>query len=318
MSLKRFIETRSVAHSPAVYRAELEQIGILEKVWIKWAEDNPSDAEVIGLVNQILEPHIIPNMTIIADVVVILASFSEGCQPEEESNIFAAHERLKIFRKKLEEMRDTDPEICRYNHFFRKNLSKMRQGKYQDVELRLHRGMFTRARKKRHAVSADTILENSKQLQRKMLTEILARFATRLAEHKTVKLMLKIFNFEKYYFEQIDLNAQYEKEFLELVEFFNGGSLKFPKEECSENCAGSSCPCLLNQYKKFKWRVMNQENQKKFRKYWKRSRALKKGKTVSILKENDQITPDNFKEYCSDDTNGRKLKFCAITQKLTN
>ena len=129
-------------------RAELEQIGILEKVWIKWAEDNPSDAEVIGLVNQILEPHIIPNMTIIADVVVILANFSEGCQSEEESNIFAAHERLKIFRKKLEEMRDTDPEICRYNHFFRKNLSKMRQGKYQDVELRLHRGMFTRARKK--------------------------------------------------------------------------------------------------------------------------------------------------------------------------
>ena len=151
------------------------------------------------------------------------------------------------------------------------------------------------------------------------MTEMLARFDTRLAEHKTVKLMLKIFNFEKYYFEQIDLNAQYEKEFLELVEFFNGGSLKFPKEECSENCADSSCLCLLNQYKKFKWRVMNQENQKKFRKYWKRSRALKKGKTVSILKENDQITPDNFEEYRSEDMNWEKaeiLRYYPKTNKL--
>ena len=42
LSLKRFLETRSLAHSPAVYRSILKNVKTLELVWLQWYADNES------------------------------------------------------------------------------------------------------------------------------------------------------------------------------------------------------------------------------------------------------------------------------------
>ena len=194
----------------------------------------------------------------------------------------------------------------------------MEQGKYQDITLKIRSGPLTRARRNRMEVSASSILDNCKKLQKTILTRILKDFDHRLAGHKVVKLLRKIFDFQSYYLEIADLDAQYQLEFISLVEYFNLGTLRFPKQKCGHACAGSKCICLMLQYTKFKRRVMDPFKQKKYKNIWKKSVALKKGQNVRVLKENNEINTDNFQEYRANERNwedAQVLRFYPKTNK---
>ena len=320
ISLKRFVKTRSVAHAKLAYGAELSQVGILEDTFMDWAANNPEDTEAMGLCNKMLHPEVIPYMTICADVATALGDFCEKSQSERESNIFAAHDRLVAFKEKLEHMKSEDPETCRYNHFFRKNLAELKKGKYQNVTLKMTNGPMTRSASLRNSRKIDDVLNDCKKLQKKILTVLLENFDDRLDEHEIVQLFLKIFDFENYSRDPTVLKTQFDTEFVKLASMLSEGKLQFPMYSCSNICDGPSCKCLLNQFERFKNFVMSPSKQERYKKDWFTSLSLRRGGDIKVLKVNEKITEKDFDEYAADKKNwedGEVHKYYKKTNKLS-
>jgi hypothetical protein len=108
-----------------------------------------------------------------------------------------------------------------------------------------------------------TVQERLKQLTSSILREALSFLGMSEQETNVVKIFdVKSFN----YHDERSLREQYNDNFISFARHLNMGNLSFPRNSCSEICAGVNCTCFLDQYITFKKRV--RDNKERFRNAW--------------------------------------------------
>ena len=261
-SMKRLVETRFICFMVGSIDAVLTNAYVLELLW--QGEAAEGDNEVRGHLKNLVSPLFLPTLLILADIFSQSTFASETAQ----SDIYPLWDdkaNVDKFIGNINKMSQLPVLENSLNKRLRLQHHNILEGSFtpnpnkpdQQVNILQYNIQFQpRVRSQQQPLTPDDIISTVQERLKQLTSSILREAPSFLGMSEQETNVVKIFNVKSFnYHDERSLREQYNDNFISFARHLNMGNLSFPRNSCSEICAGVNCTCFLDQYITFKKRV---------------------------------------------------------------